>query len=101
MHMYLLYIYDYDSQTNSGFVHNCRHRTIDANPSTQKKGPRRKTRDVDILPAASKIMLPKSLKHINLYHSSFSIFLEGADNLDSHGFLVFQVPAFQNLPKCS
>jgi hypothetical protein len=58
-------------------------------------------RAVDFLLAASKIMLPKSLKHINFYHSSFSIFLEGADNLDSHCFLVFQVPAFQNLSKCS
>jgi hypothetical protein len=36
MHVYLLYIYDYDSQTNSVFAHSCRHRTIDANPSTHK-----------------------------------------------------------------
>ena len=82
------------------------HTTAGIEPSMQihqlnsPKGSISETREVDFLPAASKVMLPKSREHINFYHSSLSVFLEGAHNLDSHCFLVFQVPAFQNLSKC-
>lgn len=45
---------------------------------------RSKSRKVNYLPTTSKIMLPKSLKHVNFNHSSLPVFLQGTHNLDSY-----------------